>query len=243
MKTKIVVLCVLAICASSCLSLGLKLLQIDKKDAEVVAFTNNDKTVAFIPMKHIGPIEFYNDVKHIVDSLHAEGYVAYLESTRITDSLTAEENRIVHLKLRKMLGHYLDKKGYLDTVNNKLMGRRFKNRMNLVNQPPYRKLGADTINDKVVDVPMNRLVQAYEAKFGPIELNDCDYVLKPEDKYECGKEPGRQVNKIIMGHREQHVAKSIMNDSNRKIIVVYGALHEWGLLRELKAIDSTWKRK
>lgn len=226
---------------SSCMSLQVKILRLDSKDASVVTFANGDKTVAFVPMKHIGPQEFYTDVKHIIDSLHSEGYVAYLETTRITDTLTEEENEIVHLKVRKMIGTYLSKNGYLDTINGRLMGRKFRNKVKLVNQPAYSMLGSDSIIDKVVDVPMNRLVQAYEQKYGPLQLNDCDYVLKPEDKYECGKEPGKQVRTIIRDYREKHLANTIMKDSNNKIAVIYGASHEFGLLGQLKALDSTWK--
>jgi hypothetical protein len=240
---KIVILCIVTILTTSCMSLAVKFMKLDNKDAKVVTFTNNDKTVVFVPMKHIGPQEFYDDVKHIIDSLHAEGYIAYLESTRITDSLTEEENKIVHLKVRKMLGTYLSSAGYLDTVNKKLMGRRFSNKMKLVNQPPYKKIGADSLTDKVVDVPMNKIVTAYEKKYGTLQLNDCDYVLAPEAKYECGKEPRRQVDAIIMGYREQHLANTITKDRRKKIAVIYGAFHERGLLRELQKTDSTWTYK
>jgi len=243
MKFKIVLVIAIAITVTSCMSLQIKLLGIHKKDATVVSFSNNNKTVAFVPMKHIGPREFYNDVRHIVDSLENEGYIAYLESTRITDSLTKEEDSIVHLKVRKMIGTYLGDQGYLDTINRKLMGRRYSNKLKLINQPPYKKLGADTLKAKIVDVPMNRIVKAYEEQYGVLHLNDCDYVLKPEQKYECGKEPGRQVNSIILNYREKHLANTIVKDSSKKIAVIYGAAHEAGLLRELRAIDSTWTYK
>jgi len=220
--------------------IAVKLMGLDKKDARVVAFTNNDKTVAFVPMKHVGPQEFYGDVKKILDSLHAEGYVAYLESTRVTDSLSKDEKELLYIKLRKMLGTHLGKGGYLDTINHRLAGRRYKNRHNLVNQPRYRLMGSDSINDRIVDIPMNRIIAEYESRYGELKLNDCDYVLKPEAKYECGKEPGKQVNAVIMGYREQHLATEITNDKNKKIAVIYGALHEPGLLRELHEIDTTW---
>jgi hypothetical protein len=123
------------------------------------------------------------------------------------------------------------------------MGRRFSNKMKLVNQPPYRKMGSDSLTDRIVDVPMNRVVAAYEERFGPLQLNDCDYVLAPEAKYECGREPRDQVNEIILNYREQHLANTIAKDSKKKIAVIYGARHEQGLLRELRNIDSAWDYK
>lgn len=225
------------------MSIAVKVMGLDKKDAEVITFTNNDKTVAFIPMKHLGPKEFYADVKHLLDSLHNEGYIAYLESVKIMDSLPKEEVKLAHIKLRKMTGVYIGRGGYLDTINNRLMGRRFRNKQKLVNQPPYNKLGSDSLIDKLIDIPMNELVREYQSRFGPLALNDCDYVLKPEDKYNCGKEPGKQVNQIIMGYREQNLAANIAKEKNKKIAVVYGALHRNGLLRELRKIDTTWTYK
>lgn len=243
MKIKRILLLSFAFVMTSCMSVAVKVMGLDKKEAEVVTLTNSDRTVAFIPMKHLGPKEFYADVKYLLDSLHNEGYIAYLESVRMTDSLVKDEADLVHIKLRKITGVYIGKAGYLDTINRRLMGRRFRNRQQLINQPPYSKLGSDSIKDKIIDIPMNELVKEYESRFGQLALNDCDYVLKPEDKYTCGKEPGNQANQIVMHYREQKLATHIMSDKNRKIAVVYGALHKHGLLRELKNIDSTWTYK
>lgn len=225
---------------TSCMTLAVKALNLDNKNATVVTFGNNDKVVAFVPMKHIAPKEFYNGVKRIVDSLKAEGYIAYMESVKLTDSLSQEEKHLLDLKLRKMTGVKISKKGYLDTINNTLMGRRFKNKMKLINQPPYRMLGCDTIKDKIVDVPVNRIVQAYEEKYGALILNDCDYVLKLDKKYDCGREPSHQVDNIILNYRDKHLANAIVQDTNKKIIVIYGALHQSGLLRELRSTDPNW---
>lgn len=242
MKLKHIIILPLLLMATSCLSLAIKATGLDKKDATVVAFTNNDRTVAFVPMKHVGPKEFYEDVKHIIDSLHAEGYVAYLEGTRIKDSLSKEDYNIVMRKMRKMMGVPITKMGYLDTINGRLMGKKFKNKLKLINQPSYNKLGIDSLIDRIVDIPTNHIVKAYESKYS-LMLNDCDYVLPMEDKYECGKEPWKQVSEFIFKYREAHVANTIINDSNQKIAVVYGLAHKDGLLRELKLIDTTWTYK
>lgn len=232
----------LFILCTSCLNLSLRVIGAYDTKAEPKAFTNNKKTMVFIPMHHIGLKEFYNDVHRLTDSLHNEGYIVFYESVKTKDSLTEEQKKILNLKLRKMVGVNIDTIGYLDTVNNRLMGRRFKNRKGLMNQPHPRLMGGDFTKDRVQDVPFNKLIAEYESRYGEIMLNPCDYNLRPHEKYECGKEPDDQVNAIIRGYREESLAKGIMEEENDKIVVVYGALHEWGLYKKLQALDSTWTR-
>jgi len=242
MKTlHLLLLLMLSLLTTSCLSLALKVLDIDNPDAEVIIMANKDKTVAFVPMKHIGPKEFYEDVKKIVDSLHAENYIVFLESTRIIDSLSKEQKDTISLKMRKMMGVYLSKKGYLDTINGRLMGRKFNNKkMKLVNQPKYSIMGSDSLTDRIVDVPMNRIVSAYETKYGVLELNPCDYTTAPEEKYECDKEPKKQVDEMIMGLRNKNLSDAILAEPRKKIAVLYGARHRTGVLKNLRQSDSTW---
>ena len=244
MKPKYLLLtAVLCVLCTSCLSLSLKVMGIYDEKAETWTYSNNDKTVVFIPMKHIGPKAFYTDVKNKVDSLKANGFVVYLESTRLTDSLTVAQKDTVKWKIRKMLGVALSKSGYIDTINGKLMGRKFKNKHGLVNQPKYRFLGTDTINDHIVDMPVNEVIKAYEKKYGRIQLNVCDYTTPMEHKYDCGAEPKSKVNSIILDERNKHLAGAITKDGHKKIAVLYGALHKSGMFDELKAIDTAWAYK
>jgi hypothetical protein len=164
-----------ALLATSCMSLALSVMGITKEDFKFSVYSNGSKTVAYIPMKHIGPKEFYANVKCRIDSLQREGYIVYLESVSVKDSLTFEERDTLKMKIRRMMGVTLGKEGYLDTINGRLMGRKFKNRQGLVNQPPYVKLGVDTLTGKIVDVPMNELVKEYERLYGTIILDACDY--------------------------------------------------------------------
>lgn len=244
MKTKILFFTAIAcFLCTSCLSLGLKVMGIYNKEARVSNYSNGDKEIAYIPMKHIGPKEFYVNVKRKVDSLQAEGYIVFMESVRITDSLTPQQKDTVKWKLRKLTGVNISKSGYLDTINNKLMGRRYKNKGRLMNQPRYSLIGVDTIRGRVVDVPANRLIAAYEDKYGPIELNSCDYVLAMDKKYECGKLSNQAANAMILNYRNRHLAEAIVAEPNKKIAVLYGALHERGLYKELRTIDSAWVYK
>ncbi|WP_297334558.1 hypothetical protein [Flavobacterium sp.] len=242
MKLKILSAVVFLLVCTSCLNVSLHAIGAYNTKAEPTAYTNNKKTIVFIPMRHIGLKEFYDDVHRLTDSLHNEGYIVFYESVKIRDSFTDEQKKIMDLKLRKMVGVSIDTIGYLDTVNNRLMGRRFKNRKGLMNQPKYTLMGADLTKDRVQDVPVNELIAEYESRYGEIRLNPCDYNLRPDEKYECGKEPDDQVNAIIRGYRDESLAKAIMEEKNDKIVLVFGALHEWGVYKKLQTLDSTWVR-
>jgi hypothetical protein len=244
MRGKIILLlAVTGMLCTSCLSLGLKLIGAYDKEASVSYYTNEYKTVAYIPMKHIGPKEFYGNVKSKVDSLQAEGYIVFMESVRVTDPLTPQQKDTLQWKIRKLTGVTISKSGYIDTINGTLMGRKFKNKKGLINQPRYFVLGVDTIKGRVVDVPMNHLIKAYEDEYGPIQLNVCDYVLAMDKKYECGKLSSKESNAMILEYRNKHLAQAIANEPSTKIAVLYGALHQSGLYKELKLTDPTWAFK
>ncbi|MEL1245809.1 hypothetical protein AAEO56_16165 [Flavobacterium sp. DGU11] len=244
MKRKILFLTAIAgMLCTSCMSFALNMIGAYDRESSVSYYSNADKTVAYIPMKHIGPKEFYANVKSKVDSLQREGYIVFMESVRVTDSLTPQQKDTLKWKIRKLTGVTLSQSGYIDTINGRLMGRKFKNRKGLINQPRYYIMGVDTLTGRVVDVPMNKLIKAYEKEYGTIILNDCDYVLALDKKYECGKLSSKQANAMILDYRNKHLAEAIAAEPAKKIAVMYGALHENGLFKELKTIDSTWVPK
>lgn len=241
MKTKtLLFLTIISLMSVSCMSLALNLLGVYDPKAQTIPLTNEDRSVVFIPMKHIALKDFYTNVGHKTDSLQKQGYTVFLESVSVRDSLSKEEKDTLDLKLRRVLGTHVSKDGYLDTINNKLMGRNFKNKKGLTNQPRYYKMGIDTTKARVVDVPANVLIKQYEQEFGKIVLTDCDYNTKLEDKYTCGMLPKENRDKMVRTYREKYLAEAIMNEPNKKVVVIFGALHQEGLLKELKALDAKW---
>ncbi|KOS05656.1 hypothetical protein AM493_06120 [Flavobacterium akiainvivens] len=229
-----------ALLTTSCMSLALSVLGINKKESPMSVYTNGTKSIAYIPMKHIGPKEFYANVARRVDSLQKQGYTVYMESVRVTDSLTPQQRDTLKLKVRRLMGVTLGKGGYLDTINGRLMGRKFSNKKELINQPVYSKLGVDTLSGRIVDVPLNVLIKQYEKQYGTIQLDVCDYTTPLEDKYDCGREKRSQANDLILRHRNKNLADAIIADKHNKIAILYGAAHESGLLELLKQVDATW---
>jgi hypothetical protein len=235
-----IALVAVAALTASCMSMALSVMGINKKESGLSVYSNGIKTMAYIPMKHIGPKEFYANVKNRVDSLQKKGYIVFMESVRVTDSLTAEERDTLNRKVRRLMGVTLGKGGYLDTINGRLMGRKFSNKRGLINQPRYTKLGVDTTTGRIVDVPMNVMIRQYEKQYGTIVLDDCDFATPLEDKYLCGREKRSQANDLILKYRNQHLADEIIAEKHTKIAVLYGAAHEKGLLAMLRAAEPLW---
>lgn len=235
-----IALMAVAALTASCMSMALSVMGINKKEAGMSVYSNGTKTVAYIPMKHIGPMEFYANVKRRVDSLQKEGYIVFMESVRVTDSLTTEQKDTLKRKVRRLMGVTLGKGGYLDTINRKLMGRKFSNKKGLVNQPKYTKLGVDTTTGRIVDVPMNVMIREYEKKYGKIMLDECDFSTPFGDKYACGHESRSQANNLILDYRNRHLADAIIAEKHNKIAVLYGAAHEKGLLALLRVSEPLW---
>ena len=231
-------------CTSTATHYYLKSYGIYDENASVQVYTNFNKTVAYIPMKHIGPKQFYQNVTNKVDSLQAEGYIVFLEGTPVDSiNLTKAQQDTVKLKMRWVTGIAFNKKGYLDTVNETFMGMPFKNKKGIINQPRYRKLGIDTIKDRLVDVKMNLLIHEYESKYGKIKLEDCDYGTPIElDIYKCHPIDIDKRNYILLEYRNRMLAEGIMNEKHHKVAILYGAAHEPGMFEELKALDPNWRK-
>lgn len=232
----------LSSCTSVVLNMALKSLKIYEDEVIVSSYKNEDKTIAYIPMKHVGTKNFYKNVAATADSLASEGFVFFLEGVRV-DTLKFSKQQIdtIEFKIRKITGVNISQ--YLDTVNNTLMGIKYKNKKGLINQPKYSNFGITETNGKIVDVPMNLLLEEYENKFGTVYLDACDYATIRNTFYGCDKAPAKNKNYIILDYRNLNLAQKIMSSSDKKIAVLYGALHENGLYTELKKLDDSWKKE
>lgn len=233
----------IALLLTSCMSMALRSVGAYREHNSVSFFSNGNKMVAYIPMVHVGKKEFYADTKSKVDSLQRNGYIVFMESVRVKDSLTAPQKDTLRRKIRYLLGVDLNRNGYLDSVNGTFMGRKFKNKEGLTNQPKYHKMGVDTIKGRIEDVPMNVLLKAYEDQYGKIALSSCDFNTPFDQKYSCPRQVNNWMKEFVLGYRNRYLAAAIVNENNQKIAVMYGAMHYGGLLEELTKTDSTWTER
>ena len=208
------------------------------KDAKVIEFRNEFKTVKFIPMHHVGKPEFYADVAIKVMALKEEGYIVYFEAAKmdhIEDSLKLDEYK---RKFRKMLGIHVDSTGYTKHLENYSLFR------NMIDQPAYKDLGV-TDGDVRVDLPQNKLVDAYEEKYDTIELAIGDRQLPLTAGYPSSALclPKHRVRTIIIDHRNRFLAEYVHHAIDKKVVIIYGLLHVNGTFDELKKLDGSWKKK
>lgn len=242
---------IIAICSlGSCIQkILLKKVGAFDESATTKQITNGDKTIVFVPMHHVGKKEFYNDVRHKIDSLQKNGYIIYYEGTKPdlnTDSLTADT---ITRKLRMItqIDPMLAKKqgGYVDTVNSTFLGVRSKYIASekLRNQPYAVGLGIDTSKAVRADVFYSDIIRAFENKYGKLPLSDCDMKSPLGQKYKCKKSvKNKQKMDILMNSRNEYLYDVLLKENRKKIAVIFGAKHFNGLLKMLKEKDPSWKK-
>ena len=211
--------------------------QIQRTDAQLVELKSQTKTVEFIPMHHVGTQEFYEHVAQIVKFFKAAGYRVYFEGVELESEMDSAKADLYDRKFRKMIGVSLDTLGYAHYFHEHGLFR------NLVDQPHYIQFGVDS-TDVNVDVEKYQLVDAYERKYGEIELTSLDKKLSLEDDYPSKQRlPMKKVRYAIVDFRNQHLANYIQNSADNKIIVIYGEEHLEGTFQILKQLNSTWVKK
>jgi hypothetical protein len=207
--------------------------------------TNGEKKIVFMPIHHIGKKIFYDDARRNIDSLMSIGYIVYFENVRMltTDSLQKDT---LYRKVRKITGvdfvTTINNKGYIDTINNTLLGKKSKYiaKYKLINQSKKMFPSFDSTRVKNVDADFAQLINACENKYGTILLDKYDYETKFGEKYKH-KRDKELFEFFVSGFRNNIISNSIMNEKNDKIIVVYGGKHFKGILENLKAADKNYK--
>ena len=204
---------------------------------EVIQFNNDRKVVQFISLHHIGKPVYYNNVRDLVKELKKDGYVVYYEFVNEEadrDSLSID---IYKRKFRKLVGFQLDSGGYASALHSRGL------LLHLINQPAYSFFGVDS-SDLRVDVSTAMLVDAYENKYGVIELDQTDKAQSLEGSSFAGsnRPPREKVMSILIDYRNQNLARFIQSSRHSRIIVMYGADHVDGTFVSLSEMDAGWKR-
>ncbi|OIQ19284.1 MAG: hypothetical protein BM557_06155 [Flavobacterium sp. MedPE-SWcel] len=201
---------------------------IKETKASYTDYSNKDKQIRFVKMHHIGKEEFYADVATIVENAKNKNYVLFYEWIDF-DIATDIEKR----KARKLVGFIPSPEGYKKLLkqlgDETLVVQKNDQYLNLVNNKDFR-----------VDFTPKELIKSYESKYGMLVLNDEDKNTPIEDFIEV-KLPQEQVNEVILNDRNKYLANKIIKSNHSKIIVLYGAAHEVGLVELLQENDANWK--
>jgi hypothetical protein len=218
-----------------------------EKEVNIKEATNDKKLVVFLPMHHIGRESFYADVSRRIDSLRKLHFQIYFEAVKPSAHLTLEQKDTLNLKMRKIIGidfiSMRNNGGYIDTLNGTVNGIKMKavKKYGLVNQPKPHQLKIDTTKDKQADLYMLDLLNEYERKFGKVVLDECDYANKPGTKYHCKKLKRKNATEVILAYRNMHIANEVINDTSKKIAIVYGGKHFKGIVKNLQLQDPSWR--
>jgi len=197
----------------------------EETDPIVITFSNGDKTVAFIPMIHVGTPAFYQAVAEKVKEWKEDGATLYYEFVDF-DSLDEQNKR----KARRLVGILPTPKMYEALSGSGYMGQNNDDFLGLVND-----------KDVNVDVTAEELIQAYEEEFGPIEVTGED-ATSDLSEMTINILPGENVTMIIQGTRNQKVADAINNGPDADIVLLFGGAHGPGILADLQANDPGWRR-
>ena len=235
-------------CSSLMINRGLKRSGVFNIKSELYSIENDQKKIIFIPMHHIGRIEFYDDVANKIDSLQKLDYTVFYEGVNYgNDSLVRIKNL---MKLRKIKGFFPQgNKGYIDTTTNIIASKiKYKGNYKLINQPSFSKLKVDSLTSIWADVSLTELIPDFENKNEKIRLDQCDFSYSLEDEnFKC-KKAKKSLRKIFereyaFGYRDKSLAERIAKSDKKNILVIYGNGHFWGLYFELKKLEQNFKLK
>lgn len=190
----------------------------------VFTFSNGTRSLCFIPMIHQGEPAFYEAVAGEVKHLKAQGMDLYYEFIDF-DSASDQDKR----RIRALLGFLPTPAFYADNVSK-----------GMVAQDNAVFLGFPGGEDVNVDVTPAELADAYEELVGPLPISE-ENRTAPLDTFVAPTAEIAQISRVTIDWRNRHLARAI-HQANRDVVVLYGAAHGAGMLRELRALDSRWQR-
>jgi hypothetical protein len=197
-------------------------------------YTNGDKQLIFMPMIHLNKPEFYSEVKHHVDSLRNDGYVFVYESVKPSKDLDSIQEDIIRRKFRRLMG--FDLTSYTDKENENMKRYRVKGAVSQT----MSNTGLSKETDILGDIGVDSLVKIYEKEKGEIVLQEYDLKTPLNKKYKGNKLPKEDKDYLVLTVRNKVLSDKIAALPNKKIVVLYGALHRNGFASNLKKDDSKW---
>lgn len=219
-----------------------------KEKRDLIEYSNDSsgRSIILIGMAHAGKPVFYENVRKLLDSLRAEGYVVFHEGvgrTRDMDSLVLDT---LQRKFRKILGFHLT-----DYLNEDNKSRKPYNKKKYIIQSD-ELLGIDFVSPDCIhaDYMIYDLIKRYEQDKGEIILTEYDWNTSLMEKYDPKKSGDTTTyyrRYLVHTLRNEHVAKMIAESPYQKIVILYGRGHMHHIInRELKdslQLTHNWDRE
>ena len=200
----------------------------NKKDPlrKKTVWVKGDKEIIFIPMIHVAKPGYYEKVKDFLSQKRNEGYVVYYEGL-VTGAATPEERDTLTLKMRKIIGYHLC--GAYTKKENKSTPQYLKKYVgqNMTNT------GIDTLRDVRADMTVKELIAKIEAKREKkLELEPCDFETSLNAPYKCNNYK-EYYYWFARRYRDDYLSNLLLNTLDKKIVVIYGGDHKWGVYPSL----------
>lgn len=176
------------------------------------------KEIIYIPLVHLGSEKYYKEISDFLTKKRNEGYIVFYEGVKQSVGLDLEEDNLVDLKLRRLIGFHLTN---LDEKENKSLPK-YVNHSRSVHQTK-EKLGLDTFKDINADLTRMELVNLYEGEYGEVLLDSCDFNTPLYEKYNCSK--AQAYYKVVYTYREDALIEKILATEYNNIVVLFGKSH------------------
>ncbi|MCK0131918.1 hypothetical protein MWU59_10445 [Flavobacteriaceae bacterium F08102] len=190
-------------------------------DPYLKVFEKGDKTIIYIPSMHIGAPEFYASIKKNIDSLRSAGFTIGYEGVASPTGDTPEQIDTLKRKFRKIIRFHLTN-SYKDTANHSI-SKQIKKRKGIAQSRKNTGLNYD--QDINMDLSANEMIKRYEEENGKIHLTDCDFSTPLNARYKCAKDKSISKFKFIRNLRDDHLCNLLINSTEKKIAVLFGAGH------------------
>lgn len=185
----------------------------------------NDKLLYYLPIRHIGTKDYYEQVTTKIDSLRSLGFHFLFEGNSLRKSYNPIDGNLEpYLKFRKITGIDI-----LLPYSKIPPYSEYCIKYNLIDQPSYSEFGMTENNSESADLTIKQLIEDYETTYSKIILDSCDYNINLKEKYSCsilGETSKKIFNKeIILKRRNENLVNKIKENKNNKLLIVYGENH------------------
>lgn len=205
----------------SCQSFFVRMVTDKNINKKKLVYKNKEgKYLIYLPTVHVGKKEYYESIKKEVDSLRKEGFLIAYEGIRF--EINEPDFELKAKKMRRILGFNIA------NIND-------ENRDALPKEYSYTKyLLQSEINTGILktdvnfDCSLKELIEKYEAKYGTVELSDCDLKTSLSSKYNCKqkKKPSFYISEVL---RNDKVKENLVKYRYHNMVLLYGKGHKYFL--------------
>lgn len=205
----------------SCQSILVKMVVDKNINKKKLVYKNKEgKYLIYLPTVHIGKKEYYESIKKEVDSLRKEGFLIAYEGIRF--EINRPDFELNAKKMRRILGYNIANINY---ENRDALPKEYSNEKYLLQSDKNMGILETDFN---FDCSLNELIEKYEAKYGIVELSDCDLKTSLSSKYNC-KQKKKSSFYISQVLRNENVKENIDKYKYQNIVLLYGKGHKYFL--------------